>query len=250
MANPATRQGLIDYCLRVLGDPVLEVNVDQDQIEDRIDEALQFWQAFHSEATYRTYVSQLIGDSDVTNEYIDVGSDVLYISRLFKVASGSTSIGMFSLKYQFLLNDVANMGSFMGDLAYYVQLKQYMEILDQTLNGSPQVVFSRKMNRLYIAGDFADQDIQTGDYIVYEAYKTVDSATHSAVWNDLWLKRYATALIKRQWGANLIKFEGMQLPGGVVLNGRQMFDDANQEIQTLEENLRTVWEEPVDFYVG
>ena len=142
------------------------------------------------------------------------------------------------------------MGSFMGDLAYYVQLKQYMEILDQTLNGSPQVVFSRKMNRLYIAGDFADQDIQTGDYIVYEAYKTVDSATHSAVWNDLWLKRYATALIKRQWGANLIKFEGMQLPGGVVLNGRQMFDDANQEIQTLEENLRTVWEEPVDFYVG
>lgn len=250
MANPATRQGLIDYCKRALGDPVIEINVDPDQLEDRVDEALQFWQEYHHEATYRTYVSHLVGDSDVTNEYITLDSDVLYVTRLFRISSGTTSVGMFDLKYQFILNDVANMGSFMGDLAYYVQLKQYMEILDQTLNGSPQTTFSRKMNRLYVMGDFADQDIQSGDYIVYEAYKTVDTATHTAVWNDLWLKRYVTQLIKKQWGANLIKFEGMQLPGGVVLNGRQMFDDATTEIQTLEEKLRMDFEEPVDFFVG
>jgi len=250
MANPTTRDGFRDYCLRALGEPVLEVNIDEDQIEDRIDEAIQYWQAFHSEATYRTYVAQLIGDADVSNEYISVASDVLYVNRLFRISTGSTGAGMFDLKYQFILNDVANMGSFMGDLAYYVQLKQYMEILDQTLNGNPQVTFVRKMNRLYVMGDFADNDIQSGDYVVYEATKLVDKSTYGEVYNDIWLKRYATALLKRQWGANLIKFEGMQLPGGVTLNGRQMFDDANNEIQSLEETLRLTWEEPCDFFVG
>jgi len=250
MATPNSRQNLIDYCLRALGEPVLEVNVDPDQIEDRVDEALQYWQEYHSEATYKTYVSHLVGDSDVSNQYVDLDSDVLWVNRLFRVSTGSTGAGMFDIKYQFILNDVANMGSFMGDLAYYVQLKQYMEILDQTLNGTPQTIFSRKMNRLYIMGDFVDTDIQSGDYIVYEAMKTIDVATHTSAFNDMWLKRYTTALIKRQWGQNLSKFEGMQLPGGVMLNGRQLLDDANSEIEILQEKIRMEHEFPVDFYVG
>jgi hypothetical protein len=250
MANPATRDGLIDYCKRSLGEPVIEINIDPDQVEDRVDEAIQFWQEFHTDATYRTYVATLIGDSDVTNEYVTVDTDVLYVTRMFRISGGLTGTGMFSLKYQFMLNNAANMGSFTGDLAHYTQMKQYMEMLDQTLNGTPQIEYVRKMNRLYVVGDFADTDIIAGDYVVYEALKLVDPSTNGAVYNDLWLKRYTTALIKRQWGVNLLKFEGMQLPGGVQLNGRQMFDDANNEIQALEEQMRSVFEDPCDFYVG
>ena len=187
MANPSSRQSLIDYCLRRLGDPVIEINVDIDQLEDRVDEALQYWQEYHSDATYRTYVSHLVGASDVTNEYVTVSNDVIYVS---------------------------------------------------------------KMNRLYLHGDFNDKDVQAGDYIVYEAYKTVDSSAHTKVWNDMWLKEYTTALIKQQWGSNLIKFEGMQLPGGVTLNGRQIFEDALQEIEKLREKIRMDFEMPADFFVG
>ena len=251
MANPSSRQGLIDYCLRRLGDPVIEINVDIDQLEDRVDEALQYWQEYHSDATYRTYVSQLVGDSDVSNEYVTVSDDVIYVSRMFRISSSfNTSFNFFDIKYQMMLNDIADMQNFAGDLAYYDQLNQYLSLLDMKLNGEPQTTYSRKMNRLYLHGDFNDKDVQAGDYIVYEAFKTVDSGAHTKVWNDMWLKEYTTALIKQQWGSNLIKFEGMQLPGGVTLNGRQIFEDALQEIEKLREKIRMDFEMPADFFVG
>jgi hypothetical protein len=118
------------------------------------------------------------------------------------------------------------------------------------LNGHPQVQFARRQNRLYIFGDFADGDIKEGDYLVAEVYQTIDPETHTSVYNDKWLKEYATALIKQQWGQNLIKFEGMQLPGGVTLNGRQIFDDASNEIEKLRESIRMEHELPPDFFVG
>ena len=149
-----------------------------------------------------------------------------------------------------MLNDVANMQNFGGDLAFYEQMNQYLSMLDMKLNGEPQTTYSRKQNRLYIHGDFKDKDIKAGQYIVYEAYKIVNPGDFSKIYNDMWLKEYLTALIKQQWGANLIKFEGMQLPGGVTLNGRQIFDDATTEIDKLRERLRLEHEMPPDFFVG
>lgn len=250
MATPNSRATLIDYCKRQLGEPVLEVNVDPDQLEDRVDEAIQYYQEFHSDATLRTYLKHQITDSDVTNEYITLNSNVQVVSNMFKVHGQSMSRNFFDIKYQLHLNDIANMHSYIGDLAYYEQMQQYLSLLDTKLNGTPQVQFSRHQNRLYIHGEFEDKDIKSGDYIVAEIYETVDPDTHTNIYNDMWLKQYTTALIKRQWGSNLIKFEGMQLPGGVMLNGRQLYDDATADIQSLEEQVRLAHEMPVDFFMG
>ena len=250
MANPSTRQGLIDYCLRRLGDPVIEINVDEDQIEDRVDEALQYFREYHSDATYRGYIQHQLTADDITNKYISISSNVQQVTKLFKLEQGLYSRNMFSIKYQMHLNDIANMHSYIGDLAYYEQVMQYMSLLDQRLNGTPQVDYVRKQNRLYIHGNFEDGDIEAGEYIVAEVYSIIDEGDHTAVWNDMWLKEYTTQLLKLQWGTNLIKFEGMQLPGGVTLNGRQLYEDAMQELERLREKLRNDHELPVDFFVG
>ena len=251
MANPSTRQGLIDYCLRELGDPVIEINVDEDQLEDRVDEALQYYQEYHSDATVRTFLKHLVTADDVSNEYISLDPNIVFVSRLFPLASNfNQGRNFFDIKYQMMLNDMASLIHFAGDLAYYEQMQQYLSLLDMKLNGHPQVQFSRRENRLYIFGDFEDGDIKAGDYIIAEVYTILDPSSNSSIWNDMWLKQYTTALIKRQWGANLIKFEGMQLPGGVVMNGRQYYDDATQEIERLREEIRMNHELPPDFFVG
>ena len=149
-----------------------------------------------------------------------------------------------------MLNDIADLQNFAGDLAYYEQMQQYLSLLDVKLNGHPQVQYQRKQNRLYIFGDFADNDIKEGEFIVAEVYEIVDPSTHTSIFNDMWVKEYTTALIKQQWGSNLLKFEGMQLPGGVVLNGRQIFDDATTDIDKLRETIRMEHEMPPDFFVG
>mgnify|MGYP003108939017 FL=1 len=251
MANPTSRATLIDYCKRKLGDPVIEINVDEDQLEDRLDEALQIFQEYHSEGTVRTFVSQQITADDVTNEYVSVASDILFVARMFAIDSTfGSSLNFFDIKYQMMLNDIADMHNYVGDLAYYEQMQQYLSLLDMKLNGTPQIEYSRKQDRLYIFGDFAEGDLKAGDFIVYEAYKIIDPASFTKVFNDMWLKEYTTALIKQQWGQNLIKFEGMQLPGGVTLNGRQIYDDATQDLERLREKLRLDHETPVDFFIG
>ncbi|MAA57176.1 MAG: hypothetical protein CL855_01675 [Cryomorphaceae bacterium] len=250
MANPSTRQGLIDYCLRELGDPVIEINVDPDQLEDRVDEALQYYQEFHSDATLRTYLKHQITATDVTNEYIPISSNIIFVSKLFPIASGSLTKDFFDIKYQLHLNDIANMHSYMGDLAYYEQMQQYLSLIDMKLNGNPLVQFSRHQNKLYIHGEKETKDLVEGDYLVAEVFEIVEPTTNTSVFNDMWLKNYTTALIKRQWGANLIKFEGMQLPGGVTINGRQIFEDAMAEIERLREVIRLEHEMPADFFVG
>ena len=251
MANPTSRATLIEYCKRRLGDPVIEINVDEDQLEDRVDEALQYYQEYHSDATVRTYLKHLVTATDVTNEYITLSNDIIFVSKLFPISSSfNTSFNFFDIKYQMMLNDIADLQNFAGDLAYYEQMQQYLGMLDMKLNGTPQVQFSRRQNRLYVFGDFADKDIKAGEYIIAEVYQIIDPDTHTSVYNDMWLKEYTTALIKQQWGANLIKFEGMQLQGGVVLNGRQIYDDATSEIAQLRENIRLEHELPADFFVG
>lgn len=251
MAVPSSRETLIDYCKRRLGDPVIEINVDEDQVEDRVDEALQYYQEYHSDATQRTYLKHLITGTDVTNEYISLASNVIFVSKLFPVSSSfNSSFNFFDIKYQMMLNDIADLQNFAGDLSYYEQMQQYLSLLDMKLNGTPQVSFSRMQNRLYIFGDFGDKDIKAGEYVIAEVYTTIDPDTHTTIYNDKWLKEYTTALIKQQWGTNLVKFEGMQLPGGVTLNGRQIYDDASNEIERLRENLRLEHELPIDFQVG
>ena len=251
MAVPNSRATLIDYCKRRLGDPVIEVNVDEDQLEDRVDEALQYYQEFHSDATLRTYLKHQVTATDVSNEYIPLASNIIFVSKLFPVSSSfSSSVNFFDIKYQMRLNDLADLQRYAGDLAYYEQMQQYLSLLDMKLNGHPQVQFSRRENRLYIFGDFGDKDIQEGDFVIAEVYQIVDPTTNTSIFNDMWVKEYTTALIKQQWGANLIKFEGMQLPGGVMLNGRQIYDDATGDIERLRETIRMEHEFPPDFFIG
>ena len=251
MANPTSRATLVDYCKRRLGEPVIEVNVDEDQVEDRIDEAIQYYQEFHSDALQRGYLKHQLTASDITNKYITLSTDIQFVSRMFKIDSTFAQTGnMFDIKYQMALNDIWDLTSWAGDLAYYEQLQQYLSMLDMKLNGSPIVDFVRRQNRLYIHGNIEDGDIKAGMYLVAEVYEIINPNTHTSIYNDMWLKQYATSLIKLQWGMNLIKFEGMQLPGGVVINGRQIYDDAQAEIQELQEKIRLEHEMPADFFVG
>ena len=254
MAIVTTRTELEEYCLRKLGAPVIDINVADEQIDDRIDEALEVYQEYHSDATVKTYFKHLVTAADVTNKYIPVANNIIFVTHLFPIRVGSSSgAGMFDIKYQMMLNDMVNLNNFTGGLDYFVQMKQYLDLINMTLNGTPQVSYQRRQNRLHIFGDFSDRDIKEGDYLVAECYALVDPSTTSgtkSIFNDMWLKMYATALIKRQWGSNLMKFEGMTLPGGVMLNGRQIYDDANIEIQQLDEKLRLEFELPIDLFVG
>ena len=251
MASPSSRQELIDFCLRRLGEPVIEINVDTDQVEDKVDDAIQKYQEFHSDATIRTYLKYQVTADDVTNGYVPISSNIIFISKVFPFSSTYGSSGnLFDIRYQMFLNNMGDFINFAGDLAYLYQMEQYLSMIDLQLHGHPTVKFSRRQNRLYIWGDFEDKDLQAGDYLVAEVFQTIDPETHTSIYNDMFIKDYTTALIKQQWGANLSKFEGMQLPGGVTMNGRQIFEDATADIERLEEKLRTEQELPVDFFVG
>ena len=250
MAAPSTRQTHIDYCLRRLGDPVIEINVDDDQLEDRVDESLEYFREYHSEALQRTFLKHLVTATDVTNEYITIDSAITQVTKLFSIQTGTSTTNFFDIKYQMMLNDMTDIHGTMGNLAYYDMMQQYLGTIDMMLNGTPQTTFVRKQNRLYIHGDFADGDIVAGKYLVAEVYKEINDSDYTTVWNDLWLKEYTTALFKQQWGQNLIKFDGMVLPGGVTLNGRQIYDDASQDILALRERIRLEHEMPADFFIG
>jgi len=251
MALPEDRQECIDWCLRKLGYPVIEINVDEEQMEDRLDEALLYYKEFHSDATVRNYFRHQVSQSDIDNEFISLPPEILQVSKVFPISANFNSgRNMFDIKYQMMLNDMTSLIHFSGQLAYYEQMQQYLSLLDMKLNGQPQVQFSRRENRLYIFGDFADGDISLGDYLIVEAYHELDPDDNPSIFTDMWLLDYVTALLKQQWGQNLIKFEGMQLPGGVMLNGRQLYDDATQEIQDLRERIRLEHENPPDFFVG
>ena len=249
MARPNSRQMLVEYCLRSLGEPVLEVNVDEDQVNDRIDEALQFYQEYHSDAIVRMYHKHQLTPTDITNRYITLPDSVTVVQSMFPLDDTNSSINMFDAKYQMMLNDMYNLG-FTGNLSNYVQMQEFLTTLNMVLNGSPQIRFNRHMNRLYLDIDWTSDRVTAGKYIIVDAYRIVDPDTNTDVYNDMFLKKYATALIKRQWGQNLIKFDNMILPGGVTLNGRQIFEDATNEIAQIETDMQLRYEFPPDFMVG
>lgn len=246
MSKPGSRQELADYCLRALGAPVVEINIDDDQLGDRIDEAFQFYREYHSDATIRRYRKHQVTATDVTNEYIDIPETFIHVSRVlpFQVTGGA---GDFNVEYQIMLNDIYDLRG-PNSVLHYAMSQQHLALVDTLFDGKDQTVrFNRHMNRLFIETRWGT-DVKAGEFIIVEGYETVDPATFTDVYNDIFLKKYLTALIKRQWGTNLKKFGGLQLPGGVEINGQQIYDEANEEIKEIEEQMQSRYEmPPLDF---
>ena len=248
MASVTNRQELSDYCLRRLGHPVIEINIDDDQLEDRIDDAFQFYREYHYDAIEKVYLKHEMTANNIADGYVTLSDAVVGVERILPFSSKTTSgMNIFDIRYQILINDLYSIMS--TDLIYYQQVKGQLELIQQVLVGTKPVRFNRHMNRCYIDLSWS-ADVKAGEFLVFECWRILDPNTYNDVYNDMWLKRYATALIKRQWGDNLKKFGGMQLPGGVTLNGQIIFYEALVEIEKIEQEIRNTFELPVDFFTG
>lgn len=248
---PNSRDTLKEWCLRKLGKPVIEINVDDDQVDDRLDEALQLFQDYHFDAVEKVYEVHQITSSDITNQYITMPSD-LYIGVVeILPATNVGGSGMFNLEYQLRLQDYAAFGSasFGGNLTGYEMYQNNLSMLKELLVGVPMVRFTRHSDQLKIDWDWSVDAVE-GEYIVIVSYKIIDEDSFTDVYNDYFLKQYLTALIKEQWGQNLSKFQSVQLPGGVALNGGEILSIAREELTRLREELSTKYEVPVDFYMA
>ena len=247
MGKPTTREQFKDYCLRKLGFPVIEINVDEDQVEDRVDEALDFYYQFHNEGSHLTWLSHQIDATDMANKYLTVNEEIIGVRRILPITDKNNIGGMWDLRYQWRLNDLYNFSSV--QLNYYTSTMQHLALINQILVGEAPIRFNRHMDRVYIDMDW-ENDVSIGEWIVMEAWMMVDPETYSDVYGDRMLGKYATALIKKQWGNNLKKYQGVQLIGGVDMNGQQIYDEAEAEIKELEEEMRRVYELPCRFFVG
>jgi hypothetical protein len=280
MAKPSTRQELIDYCLRRLGAPVLEINVDDDQIDDLVDDAIQYFNERHFDGVERMYLKYQITQADIdrgsarntsgpgivtttgsssipgygtttfnfyeTSNYIQVPDSVIGIEKIFKFDTSSISGGMFSIKYQLFLNDLYYFNSV--ELLQYSMVKSYLEDIDFLLTTDKQVRFNKRQNRLYLDIDWGAQSV--GNYMVIDCYRALDPTNFSKIYNDSFIKKYLTALIKRQWGQNLIKFRGVKLPGGIEFNGRELYEDAERELENLKQVMALEHELPPYDFIG
>jgi hypothetical protein len=247
MASVTSREQLKDYCLRQLGAPVIEINVDDDQVEDRIDDAFQFFREYHFDAVEKLYLKHEITANNISNQYIEISNAVVGVERVFPFMNKSTGTNIFDIKYQILINDLYTLMS--TDLIYYTAVRQELELINQLLVGQKPIRFNRHMNRLHIDMDWA-ADVVPGTYIIVECWRILDPDVYTDVYNDMFLKRYATAQIKKQWGNNLKKFAGVQLPGGVTLNGEIIYQEATEEIRQIETEIQSRFELPVDMFVG
>jgi len=281
MAKPSTRQGLIDYCLRQLGAPVLEINVDDDQIDDLVDDAIQYFNERHYDGVEKMFLKYKITQNDVdrgkasgtsgvgivtttgtstnisgygtissnfyeTSNFIQVPDSVIGIERIFRFDTSTISGGMFSIKYQLFLNDLYYFNSV--ELLQYAMTKSYLEDIDFLLTTDKQIRFNKRQDRLYLDIDWGSQ--AEGDFIVLECYRALDPASFSQIYNDSFLKRYLTALIKRQWGQNLSKFKGVKLPGGIELNGGEIYQAAEQELSDIRSRMAMEYELPPLDFIG
>ena len=281
MAKPSSRQGLIDYCLRRLGAPVLEINVDDDQIDDLVDDALQYFSERHYNGVERMYLkheftqdeidrgkaSGTVGVGIVTtsatstnisgygtttstyyenSNFIQIPDSVVGIEKVFKFDTSTISGGMFSIKYQLFLNDLYRFNSV--ELLQYAMTKTYLEDIDFLLTTDKQIRFNQRQDRMYLDIDWGTVD--AGDFIVIDCHRALDPETFTQVYNDSFMKLYLTALIKRQWGANMMKFSGTRLPGGIELNGRQYYDDAERELADIKSRMSNEYELPPLDFIG
>lgn len=242
MANPTTRSEFKENCLRRLGKPVIEINVDDDQIEDRIDEALSYFWDFHFDGLEQTFYKWQVTADDKANKYVTVPDNIIGVVDLFDIGDATSTNNLFNIRYQIALNDLYDLSRY--ELVPYYMNFQNIRMIEEILVGKQTFRYNRHLNRLYIDMDW--DRIATGNYIIAKAYRVVDPSTYTDVWKDRWLLRYGAALIKKQWGSNLTKFEGMQLPGGLTFNGTKIYDDAVQEIQQLEEEILNMSLPPED----
>ena len=276
MSQPASRQELITYCKRQLGAPVLEINVADEQVEDILDDAIQYFQERHFDGVYPTFMKYKLTETDIkrgrsrggrtdnvglttstatatidggtttfswneTSNYLQVPPEVIGVNKIFHYdGSNTVTNNMFSVKYQLFLNDIYYWGS--TEILTYAMVKTYLEDINFLLTTQKQIRFNKRQDRLYLDIDWGD--VTEGDYIVMDCYRVLNPNGYERVWNDSFLKRYATALMKRQWGQNLIKFQGVKLPGGVELNGRQIYDDAQKDIEVIREMMSNTYELP------
>ena len=259
MAKPASRQELIDYCLRQLGAPVLEINVAEEQLDDRLDDALQYFNERHFDGVEKMFLKYKITQEDIdrgrargdnksvgivtttatignrtanweeNSNFIPVPDSVIGIERVFKLDNRTISSNLFNVNYQLFLNDIYWFSS--TELLNYFVTKRYLEDIDWIVNPNRQIRFNKRQNKLYL--DISWDTLQVDQYLLIECYRILDPNDCTKVYNDYFLKLYLTALIKKQWGQNLIKFNGVKLPGGVELNGRQIYDDAVKELEQI-----------------
>ena len=246
MATPTTRTEFKKYCLRRLGAPVVEINVDDQQIDDRIDDALAFYQDYHYDGTERTFLKHQLTATDISNQYLSIPQSIMGIINIFPIGTGLNTNNIFNMRYQMTLNDVYDWSH--SKVQNYVSSMERIALLEELFVGRKPIRFSRHTDKLNIDMDWSQ--VQENEFIVIECYQILDPNTYTAVWGDWWLRQYCTALIKRQWGENLKKFEGMQLPGGVTFNGQAIWQEATEEIQRLEEEVQKKFSMPAMDMIG
>ncbi len=276
MAQPSSRQGLIDYAKRQLGYPVLEINVADEQFQDLLDDAVQIFQERHFDGIERMYLKYKITDDDISRgrargageslgitttsatgagttfnfeentNFLQMPTSIVGVNQIFKIRSDTVYDGLFNIKYQLFLNDLYQFGSI--DLLQYSMVQTYLEDITFLLNPDMRYRFNIRQDRLYIDADWAS--LTSGDYFIIDCFRILDPNDFTKVYNDPFLKRYFTALCKKQWGMNLIKFQGVQLPGGVQLNGREIYEDGQRELDEIRSKMSLDYEMPPLDVVG
>lgn len=257
MAKLQSRADLTNYCLRRLGAPVIEINVDDDQVNDRIDDALQYFQDYHFDGLQKIYYIKGILPGDVANNYLYLGGstdpqgnpmEIAGVTRIFPISDSQASINMFDLRYQLRLNELYDFTS--ASYINYTMTMQHLRSLELMFTGEVPIRWQRHMQRLYIDWDWGVMEAPIGQVVIAECLAVINPDVYADVWNDRFLKEYTTALIKKTWGQNMAKFEGLTLPGGIKLNGTKIYDEAIVEIRRLEENMERDYGLPVDWYMN
>jgi hypothetical protein len=248
MSKPLTRSDFKEWCLRSLGKPVINIDVSDDQVDDRIDEALKYFWDYHFEGSDKIYYKQAITQQDKDNKYITLPQNIIGAVNIFPLGwYMSSQANMFNVQYQIALNDLYTLTSF--DVVPYYMMMQHLNVLQEVLVGVKPIRFNRHRHKLFV--DMNWDVLEVGQYIVVEAYEVLDPDVYTDAWSDRWLLKYGTALIKRQWGNNLgLKFTGMELPGGITVNGQYILETAQKEIDALEHEMITSYSLPVSDMIG
>jgi len=243
-----SRTLLQDYCLRRLGHPVIEINVDDEQMSDRMDDALQYFAEYHFDGVEKVFLKHTVTQTDIDNEYIAMADPVISVIRVLPIPNfNAFQTGFFNEEFQLRIQDL---NTFSGSSLINWQMSlQNFSMVDHLFTVNATVLFNRKQNKLYLETNWSEK-FTVGDVLIIEAYRILDPNTYTEVYDDMFLKKYCTSLIKRQWGENLKKFEGVQLPGGVTLNGKTIYDEAVEEINKIEEQMSLRWELPPTGLLG
>jgi hypothetical protein len=247
MATPTSRTEFKKYCLRELGHPVIEINVDEDQVQDRIDDALEYYRDFHYDGTEEDFYKHTVTQTDIDNQYLTLPESIIGVVDVLPIGTGLNTSNLFNLRYQITLNEIYDWAH--GQFANYTMSMERIALLNELFVGKQLFRFNRHTDKLYIDMSWSEK-LTVGEVIVIKCYKTLDPDTNTDVWGDRWLRKYATQLIKRQWGTNLKKFSGMQLPGGLTFNGEQIYQEAEEEIKRLEEEMINTYSLPSYDMIG